>query len=1226
MKKFSDFIANHSGLIVIISLLLLIPAIIGYVNTRINYDILVYLPDSVDTIKGENILTDDFGLGAYAFVMTDTASSKDILNLESRIKKIDGVNKVVSLIDVVDESIPISMLPSEVTDKLYKDGETIIMVTFDGSTSEDKTIDAVRELREVVGDANKVSSMTSMVIDTMDLSNNEILIYVAIAVLLCLIVLVIATDSYIIPLFLLGNIGVAILYNMGTNIIFGEISYITQAISAVLQLGVTTDFSIFLYHKYEEAKKTEKDKKKAMSSAIRETFKSVIGSSLTTFAGFLALCTMDLTLGTDIGLVMAKGIIWGLVCVLTLFPSLLLVFDKVIEKTKHKNIFPKFTKLGDFVVKYNKWILGIFIILLIPAFIGNSNYDVYYKLDDSLPEDLPFKVANSKLAKEFNIISPQIILLNADLKTNDVDNMISEIKEMDGVDLVLAPSTLTSSGISNLLPNELTEMLENDEYQIVIVNSTYEIASDELNNQIEKISDIVKKYDEKGIIAGEGALMKDLVEIADHDFRMVNYTSIIVIFIIMCIVLKGLGLPIILVLTIEFAIFCNMAVAYYTGESLPFVASIVVGTIQLGATIDYAILMSTRYLEERNAKEKVNAMKETLKFTIPSIVTSALCFFAATIGVAIYTKIDMIGSICKLLARGSIISMFVVILILPAFLMLFDKLFYKGKKERKLNMKKKIIATGAMVIGLLLPMNVSALEKTETVYTNLDSTGVSYKEVVNNHLYIKESGEINDNSELENILNITGNETYKGNGSKLSWTAKGTDIIYEGYSKKENPITFDIKYYLDNEEMNVKDMIGQVGKVKIVINMTNNNFTYKHNKKLYTPFVVTLGTYLDSIDNTDVAISNGKVVDTGTRRMLVGIASPGLYESTNYSEFKGLNKIVIEYNTKNFKQSDYYVVASPKLLADTDLRVFDKLDTLSNAINLIGDSMDQIEEGAKTLANKVPELASGTEELKTNLKTARDGIAALKDGSDTLDSSLKLVLTSLENVSTTLNTKAASLETLKEANTTAITTLTNTNNTLKTNYATYFNLFNIDTKTESEVSAAVIAVGYSETSAEYAQIMTLKKQYDGNVNLITLLSQNNYALTSTMTEITTKMKELTDAIAKIEEGAGTLSGKLNELKVGLGKLYTGSAKLEEGTNSLNSGVQTLSNGITKLNQEGIKVLVNKTNSLTSYETTLKDLVQISKEYNGYSSNNATNTIFIYKIDKTIQEAKQKLEN
>lgn len=684
MKRIADKITNNSILILIVSFILLIVSVFGYINTRVNYDILVYLPDSIETIKGENILTDDFGLGSYAFVMVDNKSSNYILNLEDKIKNIKNVNAVYSVADVIDTTIPYDMLPDEVKDKLYSDNETIIFVTFDGSTSEDSTITAVRELRETVSDATKVSSMTAMVIDTRDLSSQEIVAYVAIAVLFCLIILLLTTDSYIIPFLLLGNIGIAIIYNMGSNYFLGDISYITKSISAVLQLGVTTDFSIFLYHKYEDSKKKIKDKKKAMSDAIVQTFKSILGSSLTTFAGFLALCTMDLLLGKDIGIVMAKGVLFGLLTVVTIFPAFLLIFDKQIDKTKHKILLPEFKKLPKFITSKSKAILIIFIILMIPAYYGNSHYDVYYKLDDSLPKDLAFNVANSDLAKKFNITSPEIIILDKDVSSSEVEELTDELKNVKGIDLVLAPSEIINNGLETILPDELQDLFNNDKYQLVLTNSTYEIASDKLNDQITTINKIVHKYDKKAIVAGEGALMKDLISIADHDFKMVNYTSLAVIFVIMILVLKSLSLPMVLSLVIEFAIFVNMSIAYYTGTSLPFIASIVVGTIQLGATIDYAILMSTTYIEKRKkSADKKKCMEETLQFTIPSIITSALCFFAATSSVGFYTKIDMIGSICNLLARGSLISMASVIFILPTLLMMFDKIVLKNKNAKK---------------------------------------------------------------------------------------------------------------------------------------------------------------------------------------------------------------------------------------------------------------------------------------------------------------------------------------------------------------------------------------------------------------------------------------------------------------------------------------------------------------------------------------------------------------
>lgn len=689
MKKINQFITNHSILVVIVALLLLVPSLIGYVNTKINYNILVYLPSDIETIKGQDILTNDFGIGAFSFVTVNKMSNYDMLKLEDKIRKIDSVNLVASLADVTDTTVPMDILPDDVLKKLHKDEKNVIVVTFENGTSDEVTMKAVEKLRSVVGDASSVSGMSAMVLDTRDVSNSEMLAYIIIAVILCLVVLTVATDSFVIPFLLLGNIGVAILYNMGTNIFLGEISYITKAISAVLQLGVTMDFSIFLYHKYIQAKEQFKDKKEAMQEAITDTFHSVLGSSLTTIAGFLALCMMKLTLGRDIGLVMAKGVLCGLVSVLTLFPALLLVCDKLIEKTQHKSLLPEFKRLQKFSIHHYRLIIVIFLILLIPAIYGNQHVKVYYNLDKSLPSTLASSIANSNLKKEFNIVSPEIVLLDKNLDVSSKEEIVSQLKKIKGIDLVLSPTSVLDFGLPvGLLPDNLTQFMESDQYQLVLLNSTYDIATSELNQQINEVNKIVKRYDKSSIVAGEGPLMKDLTEISDIDFKNVNYVSIGLIFIIMLLVLKSISLPVILISAIEFAILANMSVAFYANTSLPFIASIIIGTIQLGATIDYAILMSSKYLSVRkNTKDKYMAMEETLRFTVPSIIVSALCFFAATIGVGVYSKIDLIGSICKLLSRGSIISMLVVILILPSLLLIFDRLIIKTTK----NMKEELL-------------------------------------------------------------------------------------------------------------------------------------------------------------------------------------------------------------------------------------------------------------------------------------------------------------------------------------------------------------------------------------------------------------------------------------------------------------------------------------------------------------------------------------------------------
>ena len=682
MKKIADNICKHKTLVLIITSILFLLSLIGAYLTKINYDILVYLPSDIETVKGQNILTEDFNMGSYAFVLTDNMSSKDILQLEENIKNINGVNEVVSIYDVVGTTIPVDMLPNEITSKLSKDNTDLIMVTLNDSTSSLTTMNAISELRKLSNGKTKVSGMSSMVLDTKELSDKEIAIYVVIAVFLCLLILELSLNSYAIPVILLANIGISIMINLGTNIIFGEISYITKALVAVLQLGVTTDFSIFLYHSYEKEKTLSKNKEEAMSKAITETFTSVLGSSLTTIAGFLVLCTMSLTLGRDLGLVMAKGVLIGVISAITLFPCLILTFDKLIEKTHHKELVLNFDKLNNFVIKHNKVILVIFVLLAIPLYLANSKVEVYYKLDQSLPETLESIQGNNILKEKFNIVSPEIILMDKDIKNDDINKMIDEIKEVEGIDFVLSSSNLSNLGITNeMLPSKLNNIIESENYQLLLVNSTYDIATDELNNQVDVVNKIIKKYDKNSILAGEGPLMKNLVNTSDTDFNNVNYSSMICILLIMFVVLKSLSLPFLLILTIEFAIITNMSVSYFSGTVLPFVAPIVLGTIQLGATIDYAILMTTNYIKRRkDGMDKNKAMKETLEFCNNSIIVSGMCFFAATFGVGVYSKLEMVASLCTLISRGALISMFTVIVILPCVLLIFDKIIMKTTK------------------------------------------------------------------------------------------------------------------------------------------------------------------------------------------------------------------------------------------------------------------------------------------------------------------------------------------------------------------------------------------------------------------------------------------------------------------------------------------------------------------------------------------------------------------
>lgn len=680
MEKFGQFICKHKVAILIISLLLLIPSIIGYKATRVNYDILVYLPDNIETIKGENILADDFDMGAFSVVILENMQSKDIIELEKQFREVGNVEKVVGLTDIIGTDVPLEMLPDEIKDKLYKDNTTPVLVTFKDGISEDTTMETVEKLKEISNENCKISGMTATVLDTRNLSNSEVIIYVMIAVALCLIILQLALDSYLAPVLMLLNIGMAVLYNMGTNVFLGQTSYITKAISAVLQLGVTMDFAIFLYHSYKAEKEKASNNDEAMATAIAKTLVSVLGSSLTTIAGFLALCSMNLTLGKDIGLVMAKGVLIGVITAVTTLPAMLLVFDKWVEKTKHKEILPRFEKVKNFNLKHYKAILVAFIVILPFAVYGYTHTENYYNLSKSLPDTLNSIQANNELKDKFDMVSTELLLVDKNMPDYKLNEMLDKIERLDGIEWTLSYSKISKEVNipKEMLPEDITSIFESDKYQMVIINSKYEIATNELNSQIEEVNKIIKEYDDTAILAGEGPLMKDLVEISDHDFNSVNTVSIAIILVIMVFVLKSVSLPIILIAAIEFAIFINMGIPAYTGTVIPFIASIVIGTIQLGATIDYAILITTKYKTARiEGKDKHQAINEALGTSIQSIIVSALCFFGATFGVGMYSKIEMIGSLCSLMARGAIISMVTVLTVLPAFLIVFDKIICK---------------------------------------------------------------------------------------------------------------------------------------------------------------------------------------------------------------------------------------------------------------------------------------------------------------------------------------------------------------------------------------------------------------------------------------------------------------------------------------------------------------------------------------------------------------------
>lgn len=692
MQKFGRGVVKLRVPILIVSILLLIPSIFGFLSTRINYDILSYLPSDIETMKGQDIMLDEFGKGGFSLVMLDGMEDKDVEKVKEKIEKVDHVCDVLWYDTLADVSLPKEVLPDDIYDFFNTDNSTMMAVFFDEATSADGSLEAVKEIRSIAGEQCFVSGMSSVVEDIKDLTMQEAPMYVVIAVILTSIILALTMDSFLIPLFFMLSVGMAIVYNMGTNFIQGEISFITEALAAVLQLAVTIDYSIFLWHSYKEEKeKHPGDNKEAMAVAIGKTITSVVSSSITTVAGFLALCFMSYELGMDMGIVMAKGVVIGVICCITVLPSMILVFDKALEKTMHKDLVPSLEKPSKFIIKHHAAFIVLFIVVLIPAVYGQINTNVYYNLTDTLPKDLNSVIANTKLDEEYNMATTHMLLVDADMKPKEVNSMLDEMGKVDGVSFSMSLDTLIGPSIPReIVPESVTKILKSDKWQLMLIGSEYRVASDEENAQIDELSKILKSYDKDGMLIGEAAATKDLIDITDHDFKVVNIVSIAAIFIIILIALRSVSLPIILVAVIEFAITVNMGVPCFTNTTIPFIASVVIGTIQLGATVDYAILMTTRYKTERNAgKDKHEAVTIALTTSMKSIMVSALGFFASTFGVGVYSSVDMISQLCTLMSRGAIISMITVICILPSMLMLFDKVIINTtmgmkKKENKL--------------------------------------------------------------------------------------------------------------------------------------------------------------------------------------------------------------------------------------------------------------------------------------------------------------------------------------------------------------------------------------------------------------------------------------------------------------------------------------------------------------------------------------------------------------
>lgn len=1263
MKKFSKFICKNKTLVVIISAILIVLSFVGMKLTHINYDILVYLPQDNETIIGQNILTNDFHMGAYSIAIVDNMNSKGIIKLENDMRNIEGVNQVISLYDAIGTNIPVEMLPVEVKDKLHKNNTDLIFITFDESTSAEGTINAVQDIRKITDEHCKLSGMSSMVVDTMELSEKEIAIYIIIAVALCILILELSLDSYIVPILLLGNIGCAILFNLGSNVFFGEISYITKALVAVLQLGVTTDFSIFLYHSYEDKKNKYKTKEEAMQEAIKDTFTSVTGSSLTTIAGFLVLCFMQLTLGKDLGIVMAKGVLLGVITVLTLFPSLLLIFDSLIEKTKHKILIPKFNTINKFIVKHSKAIFISFIILLIPAYLANSKIDVYYKIDKSLPNTLDSIMSNEQIKHEYNIVSPEMILIDKNIKTDIVEKLVSDLERVEGVDFVLSPSSLRKLGITNnMLPKEINSIFENDTYQLLLLNSIYDIASDELNEQVIVIDNIVKEYDNKAIVAGEGPLMKDLIKISDQDFNNVNITSVVCIFIILFIVLRSLSLPFLLISAIEFAIFMNMGISYFGGVTLPFVAPIVLGTIQLGATIDYAILMTTTYLKNRKEiNDKKEAMLKTLNYCGTSILVSGMCFFAATFGVGVYSDLEMVGSLCTLISRGAIISMLVVIMVLPSILLIFDKLIikttYKGKSD---NMKKKLVKATSllMILGITFPSTGAlALTKSETVYSKLNVNGDVKLTLVNEQLInLNNQEKIEDYTELKNILNINNDDKYIiDDNKKICWETKGENIFYQGTTDKELPVKLNITYKLDGKELKLEDILGKSGNVEITFKYTNLD---KHSvlvngnyETMYTPFLITMGTMFDATKVNNITISNGKVISTGTKDIVVGISAPGLSESIKINEVSKMDTVTIKFDTTDFELPSIYSVITPKLIDLSDIDIFNKMNNLYGSINTLQESMNQIVDGSNS-------LKEGSNLLKNKLGDSIKGLSS-STGSTLTEEQLNQI----QNLSINgVNSKFTDEYKQEVANTawqgTKESLLNSTDTTVK-GYGTTLGTSILINYLGGEQYLQDYAICGDQTG-QYASIQQAKcieLATKMKVDLtdptkiqenITDMMQSIYMFQTNMTNsIEQALSNTTFYIAENvsknvavgtaqnaalqtagEVSKNVASSVADQVKDASIETVKGSLnQLYDGVNQIDNGINTLSNGLNQFNQEGINKITTIASSAKTISTRVESLLKLGENYESFSGkNNKDNgeTKFILVVDgqKKKEEKKQ----
>ena len=1029
VNKLAKFIANHPKIIFLVATLLLIPSAIGYFNTFVNYDIMSYLPDSIHSVQGEEILDEDFGHASDAFLVIENMSSKDIVELKSKISEVEGVYQVTWVDDIADISIPQSVLPDALTDIFYSsDGSsTLLMVQFNEGSATESTMNAIKEIKTLLNKQCFLSGMSAIVEDTKSLADSETPKYVAVAVVLALIALSFTMDSWVLPLVILASLGYAILYNMGTNIFMPNgISYITKCIAAVLQLAVTMDYSVFLLDRFNEELKKNPNRNESMAVAIAATFQSLLGSSLTTVFGFLALCFMSFTLGLDIGIVMAKGVIFGILTVVIVLPAFILIFYKGIYRFKHKRFLPSFNALNKFTIKHRKVLAIIFIALIIPSYIAKSFVSLDYNVANALPEQLDSVQSLSKLKKDFNMSTTHFVIIHDDIPSGQVSEMISEFEDVDGISNIISLNSFVGPAISNdILPDSVKELCMKDGYQLMMINSVYTSSSDEANAQIEEIEDILYKYDPDGYLTGEGPMSKDLISVTDKDFKVTSIISIAAIFILIAILFKSISIPVLLVAAIELAIFINEAFPLVTGADVSFIAPTVISCVQLGATVDYAILLTTRFREElRTGKSRKEAMLVAANASDQSIFQSALVFFCATFGVYVVCNIEIVSSLCGMLARGAAISAIVIILfltpVLVAFEGLIDKTSYKwnpnknkndeseGEKKTVKTSNAKSIIKKTIAVGTALTMlfsfaacgssssddttttsatetktqavytdTASSVTKNETVYVNIDNKGTVKEVQVTDWLHTDKSEVcVNDVSNLKNITNIKTDVEPVIDGENIQWNMPDTDLYYSGTSDSELPVQFQIKYYLDGKEISADDIAGQSGKVKIEVNMTNNcKKTVKINGKkstVYLPVMVVGGLIMQESEFSGVSVEGGRAIGDGTKEIVAFFGMPGMSESLGLKDLgiTNLDGLVIgstasvTADAKDFELGNMYFAVIPIASLNLNVDAGDSMSDLKSVLSALSEVQDAI---SKLDTNKLMDM----------LQNKTDGVASL---------------------------------------------------------------------------------------------------------------------------------------------------------------------------------------------------------------------------------------------------------